>query len=184
MAVPRLAPSPTVAAQQLAGLLRGLLSHERTTRTDFLVYLEEFDRRCFALTLGYGSLFDYCTRGLGLSSSAAYRRIATARMLRRFPELEPMLRDGRLSTTTATLLKDVLTEANHRELLAQAAGLSKDQVEALVAVLRPKSAPRDSVRPLPPARVVALPAAALVPAADAAPDGKGENGHGARSPPP
>jgi hypothetical protein len=161
MAVPRLSTSSASAAQELAALLRGLLAHERDVVTDFLLYLGEFDRRGFALALGYGSLFEYCTRGLGLSGSAAYRRIASARLLRRFPAMEPLLRDGRLSPTTVTLLKDVLDEANHRDLLGQAAGLTKEQVAALVAVLRPRAATRDAVRPLPPALLVALPASAL-----------------------
>ena len=170
MAVPRLSAPPATAAQELAALLRGLLSHERDIVADFLVYLAEFDRRGFAVALGYGSLFAYCTRALGLSSSAAYRRITAARLLRRFPVLEPMLRDGRLSPTTVSLLKDVLVPATHRELLARAAGLSKEQVAALVALLRPKAAPRDSVRPLPPARLVALPSAAVdVPAPSTTP---------------
>jgi len=162
MPVPRLSTPPAMAAQELAALLCGLLSHERHTVTEFLLHLVEFDRRGFALALGYGSLFDYCTRGLGLSSSAAYRRITAARLLRRFPVIEPMLRDGSMSPTTLTLLKDVLDERNHRELLARAAGLGKEQVAALVAVLRPKAAPRDSIRPLPPARLIALPAAAVL----------------------
>ena len=119
---PRLSTFPATAAQELAALLRGLLSHERDVVTDFLVYLEEFDRRGFALALGYGSLFDYCTRGLGLSSSAAYRRITAARLLRRFPIMEPMLRDGRLSPTTVTMLKDVLEPGNQSDLRAVARG--------------------------------------------------------------
>jgi hypothetical protein len=168
MAVPRLSASLPLAAQELAALLRGLLAHEREIVADFPLYLGEFERRGGALRLGYGSLFDYCTRGLGLSSSAAFRRITASRLRRRFPAVESMLRDGRQSVTTLTLLKDVLDERNHRDLLARAAGLSKEQVTAFVAALRPKVAPRDSVRPLPPARLVALPAAALGPTAPSA----------------
>ena len=60
-----------------------------------------------------------------------------------------MLREGRLSLSTVTALKDVLTAENHRDLLGQAAGMTKEQVEALVAILRPKAVPRDSVRRAP-----------------------------------
>src|SRR5512138_1755386 len=104
MAVPHLSTEPAGAARELGALLSELRAHERAIVVEFLVHLGEFDRRGCALALGFGSSFAYCTRGLGLSSSAAFRRLTAARLMRRFPIAEGMLRDGRLSPTTLTLL--------------------------------------------------------------------------------
>jgi len=71
------------------------------------------------------------------------------RVLRRFPKLEPALRDGRLCLSTLSLLGHVLTEDNAEGLLARAAFKTKAEVEHLVATIRPREAPRDGIRKLP-----------------------------------
>src|SRR5688500_16374484 len=131
----------------LRSRLGALLSEERKVLTDFLVHLNELDRRQLYAELGYASLFDYCTCELKLLKGAAYRRITAARLLGRFPQLEGHLREGRLCLTTVTLLKDVITEANADEVLAKAAHRTKEEVEAMVAELSPEQAlPPDSIR--------------------------------------
>src|SRR5437899_234264 len=92
--------------------LAELLGRERTILVEFLQHLGEFDRRGLFLQLGYPSLFEYCQRHLHLPGGSAYRRIVAARLLRRFPQIGDFLRDGRLSLTTLTLLKDLLAERN------------------------------------------------------------------------
>ena len=125
-----------------------LLGKERAVLVEFLRHLELFDRRRDFAELGFSSMFDYCTRRFHLPSSCAFRRIAAARLLRRFPQIAEFLVDGRLSLTTLVLLKDVLTTENVDALLARAAFGSKESVEFLVATLRPKLESRDSIRPL------------------------------------
>ena len=62
----------------LSGL--GRLSREdRRLLVEILLHLCEVDRRRLYAELGSGSLFDYCTRQMGWSESAAGRRIAVAR---------------------------------------------------------------------------------------------------------
>lgn len=47
--------------------------------TDLVVeHIREIQRRKSYLELGFGSLFDYLTKGLAYSESAAYRRIQAA----------------------------------------------------------------------------------------------------------
>jgi len=143
-----LAPSSLDSAA-LAGRLRDLAGHERNVQVEFLLHLDEFDRRRAYLEAGYGSLWDYCLRALHLREGAAGRRIAAMRVLRRFPRLDPALRDGRLCISTLALLGQVLTEENAEELVAKAAYQTKAEVDHLVASIRPRAAPREGVRKLP-----------------------------------
>lgn len=156
--MPAIAPALLDAAD-LARRLAELAGAERAVQVDFLLHLGEFDRRQAWLAAGYGSLWDFCRRVLHLREGAAWRRIQAMRALRRLPDLAAPLGDGRLCLTTVALLDPLLTDANAAELVARAAYRSKAEVEALVASLRPRSAPKDGVRRLP----EATSAASLVP---------------------
>ncbi|HUL60249.1 MAG TPA: HNH endonuclease [Anaeromyxobacteraceae bacterium] len=140
----------------LAGRLRDLAGDERQVQVDFLLHLDEFDRRQEYLAAGFGSLWDFCLRELHLREGAAGRRIAAMRALRRFPRLESPLRDGRICLSTAPLLAQVLTEETFDDLVAQAAFRTKAEVEHLVASIQPRTAPRDGLRKLPEARAASL----------------------------
>jgi hypothetical protein len=72
-----LAPSSLDSAA-LAGRLRDLAGDERNVPVDFLLHLDEFDRRRAYLEVGYGSLWEYCLRALHLREGAAGRRIASS----------------------------------------------------------------------------------------------------------
>ena len=140
----------------LARRLRDLAGDERQVQVDFLLHLDEYDRRQEYLAAGFGSLWDFCLRELHLREGAAGRRIAAMRALRRFPRLESPLRDGRLCLSTAPLLAQVLTEENLDDLVARAAFQTKAEVEHLVASIQPRTAPRDGLRKLPEARTASL----------------------------
>lgn len=60
--------------------------------------------------------------------------------------------------TTVCLIAPALTAENQQDLLAQACGKSKREVELLVATLRPQPDVATSVRKWPPPRPVAMPA--------------------------
>ncbi len=68
------------------------------------------------------------------------------RVLRRFPKLEPALRDGRLCLSTASLVGQVLTDDNLEELIERAAFRTKAEVEHLVVSVRPREAPTQGIR--------------------------------------
>jgi hypothetical protein len=133
----------------LARRLGELAGDERNVQVDFLLHLDEFDRRRAYLEIGFGSLWDYCLKSLHLREGAAGRRIGAMRVLRRFPRLEGALRDGRLCLSTVSLLGQVLTDENLDDVLARAAFKTKAEVEHLVASMRPREAPRDGIRKLP-----------------------------------
>jgi hypothetical protein len=137
----------------LSRRLGELAGHERAVQVEFLIHLDEFDRRRAWLEAGYGSLWDYCLRVLHLREGAAGRRIAAMRVLRRLPGLAAALRDGRLCLSTLALLGPVLTEESADDLVARAAFLPKADVERLLVSLQPRSAPKDGLRRLPDRRV-------------------------------
>jgi hypothetical protein len=140
-----------------------LARDERNAQVEFLLHLDEFDRRRAYVDAGFRSLWD--VRVLHLREGAAGRRIGAMRVLRRFPALEPALRDGRLCASTAALLGQVLTDENLEVLVERAAYRTKAEVEEIVVSLRPRPAPQDGIRkvpapapsPGPSARPMALP---------------------------
>jgi hypothetical protein len=72
-----------------------------------------------------------------MSEGAAYRRIAAARAVCRFPVALDYLADGSLSLTTLTVLSPALTADNYVALLDAARGKTRREVERQVAALRP-----------------------------------------------
>jgi len=82
-------------ADTLARRLAELAGDERAVQVEFLLHLEEFDRRQAWLAAGYPSLWEFCLSVLHLREGAAARRIRAMRVLRRLPDLAAPLRDGR-----------------------------------------------------------------------------------------
>ncbi len=136
-------------SKALAARLRELAGDRRNVDVDFILHLDEFDRRRAYLEAGYGSLWAYCLEALHLCEGSAGRRIQAMKVLRRFPSLEGALRDGRLSISTIALLGQVATPDNVEDLLARAAFKSRADVDHLVASLQPRPAPKDGIRRLP-----------------------------------
>ncbi|WP_242336130.1 MULTISPECIES: HNH endonuclease [Anaeromyxobacter] len=132
----------------LALRLRELAGEERNVQVDFLLHLDEFDRRRAFVEIGHASLWAYCLEALHLREGAAGRRIQAMRVLRRFPILEAPLRDGRLCLSTVALLGQVLTEQNVGDLLARAAFRTRAEVEHLVVSIQARTAPRAGLRKL------------------------------------
>ncbi len=143
------AQSPSsLDSRALARRLGELAGDERQVQVEFLLHLDEFDRRRAWLGLGYGSLWTYCLEALHLREGAAGRRIAAMKVLRRFPGLADSLRDGRLCLSTLAMLGPVFTDENASELVARAAYRTAAEVDHLVASLRPRQAPREGIRKL------------------------------------
>jgi hypothetical protein len=138
--------------QALTGRLLQVHKEERRLRVECLGCLAELDRRKAVLSLGYGSLFSFCTEFLRMTKASAFRRTTAARLLARFLVVADYLADGRLNLTTLVELRDVLDEAHLVEILDRAAGRTEDQVKELVASLRPQPAPVDLLRRLPTSR--------------------------------
>jgi hypothetical protein len=91
----------------------------------------------------------YCRHVLRLSEHGSYNRIEAARTARRFPAVLGMLGDGRLNLATLRLLAPHLAEENHGELLAGASGLSKREIEELIARRFPRPDVVTTIRKVP-----------------------------------
>ncbi|WP_242360582.1 HNH endonuclease [Anaeromyxobacter sp. SG17] len=161
-----LAPA-ALESNALALRLRELAGEERNVQVDFLLHLDEFDRRRAFVEVGHASLWAYCLEALHLREGAAGRRIQAMRVLRRFPSLEAPLRDGRLCLSTVALLGQVLTEENVDDLLARAAFRTRAEVEQLVVSIQARTAPRAGLRKLAERAPAAGSAALQLPASDA-----------------
>ncbi|MHB8876010.1 MAG: hypothetical protein ACYC8T_20160, partial [Myxococcaceae bacterium] len=147
---------------ELLNSTRELLRRSCAIDADFLEHLGEIDDRKLYLARAFPSLFAFCVQELGLSEDAASNRITVARLARRFPAVLDAHRSGKVHLAGLRLLAPLFTEANHRELLAQATGKSRRQLEELVARLAPRPQVPDTIRKLP-QRVVPAPARLPVP---------------------
>jgi hypothetical protein len=139
----------TLSDSALIAELSRLAGGERAATVALIVHLAEFDARRLYAGAGYSSTYRYCTEVLRLSEDAAFNRIEVARSARQYPLVLDMLLSGALSPTTARLLARRLTGPNHQELLAAAAGQTRQQVEELLARRFPPPDVPASIRPLP-----------------------------------
>ena len=110
--------------------------HALTARV--IVHLIEVEERRLDLRAACTSMFDFCTRRLGMSEGAAFRRISAARLVKRFPELLERIERGELHLSTLVLLRPHLTESNVEQVAAATAGKTQREVEVLIARLAPK----------------------------------------------
>ncbi|HKC60385.1 MAG TPA: hypothetical protein VKB92_09875, partial [Myxococcales bacterium] len=128
---------------------RELADHSCCTEADLLVHLGEIDERKLYLECAFPSMFAYCVGELRFSEDAAYSRIMVARAARRLPAMIEATRSGQVHLTGLRLLAPHLTAENHCEMLAQAAGKTKREIEELVARLAPQPAVAPTIRKLP-----------------------------------
>jgi 5-methylcytosine-specific restriction endonuclease McrA len=142
--------------QELEHELSSLLASGARVEARIVFHLAEVEERRLHLKAAYSSLFDYCQRRLRLSESEAFYRITAARLARKFPLIFQLLESRSIHLTALRLLRDHLTDQNHRELLAAASGKSKREVEMLIATLAPRPDIPSRIRKLPAPRRAAL----------------------------
>jgi len=133
---------------QLLVALKGLVGRDRKNLVDLLVHLGEVDQRKLHLHAAKPSLFAYCTDELSMSEPTASKRIAAARLARRYPILLNLIGSGDLHLSGLSVLSPHLTDSNYRELLDAARGQSKRAIERMVAHRFPEPDQRSVVRKL------------------------------------
>lgn len=134
---------------ELVCRLEGLVKADRALTAKLLVHLDEVEVRGLHLARSYSSMFDYCRSGLGMSEAEAYLWILASRVGRRFPLVLERLAAGALHLTAIKLLEPHLTLANHVQLLDRVRGMTKREIEVVVADLAPKPDVPARVRKLP-----------------------------------
>ena len=122
---------------ELITKLDRLVANERSVCAAVLAHMAEVDARQLYHHDGYPSLYRYVVGRLRMSDAAARHRITAARVVRQWPLALGMLARGEIHLSGLGVLAAHLTDANHRELLAEAAGKSKRAIEELVATRFP-----------------------------------------------
>lgn len=133
----------------LLARLKVLAGRERDATVELIAHLAELHARKAHLGEGPGDLYVYCRDTLGLSEDAAYNRAAAARAVARYPVILGMLADGSLTLTAVKLLRPLLTDENHRAILAEAKHRSRPEVEKIVARVKPQPDRPSTLRKLP-----------------------------------
>jgi 5-methylcytosine-specific restriction endonuclease McrA len=133
----------------LLAQLKTLVARDARLTGVLLAHLAEVEERRLHLAAGFSSLFTYCCQELGFSEDVACRRIAAARVGRRFPVILERVAQGAIHLAGLSLLIPHLTEGNCVELLDAARGRSKRDVERLVAERFPMPDVPAVVRKLP-----------------------------------
>ncbi len=97
---PRLQCLGTMTNEQIDLRLKTLFSQSRKIDKEVLDHINTIARRQAHLAWGYPTLFEWLTKGHGLSESTAYRRIESARLLSSIPELGQKIESGEVSLAT------------------------------------------------------------------------------------
>jgi hypothetical protein len=161
---PHIRTARALSDDALLARAKSLADRARSATAELIAHLVEVERRKLHLASGYSSMFTYWCGALQLSEGETFNRIQAARAAGRFPVILDQLADGSVSLTTVKLLAQHLTDDDHLEVLRSARGLSRREVEKIVARLAPVPDVPTSVRRLPAAR----PAVASRPADPAA----------------
>src|SRR5882762_7265456 len=139
----------SLSSSELLARTRELAETSRCIEAELLVHLGEIDERKLYAECAFPSMFAFCVGELRFSEGAAYNRIMVARAGRQFPAVMDAMRSGQVHLGGLRLLAPHLTAENHREVLAQATGKSKRDIEELVARLSPQPPVASSVRKVP-----------------------------------
>jgi 5-methylcytosine-specific restriction endonuclease McrA len=139
----------TVSNEELLSGLQTLVGQGRVVLARLLAHLGEVEERRLDLASACSSLFDFCVRRLGMGDDEACRRVAAARLVRRFPVALGMIERGEIHLTSLLLLREHLTDENHEELLSAATSLTKNEVQHLIAARFPQPDAPCLIRPLP-----------------------------------
>ena len=149
--------------EELLISLKSVCFEQRRLLGRLLLHLIEVDARRLHRRSACSSMFDFCTRRLGMSESEACRRIAAAKLVKAFPCLLDYLERGDINLTALLLLRDHFTTDNVHAVVAAVRGRSKREVLELIAARAPKPDVLPTITPLPrAASTPAPPSPALV----------------------
>jgi hypothetical protein len=163
MSMNLLAIAAQLSDDALLAKVKLLAERSRRGTVELIAHLAEMDVRRLHCAEGPGSLFRYCTEILRFSEAAAFNRIKAARAARKFPVILDLLTEGSVNLTTVRLLAPHLSAENHRALLVEATGMTRRQVDRLIARLAPQPDVPPSIRKLPtPTASIGAPEAAVV----------------------
>lgn len=136
-----------LADSKLAQDLRAGTCDDRAALAMRLAQIAEFDHRRLYLP-SYPSMYQYCLGELKYSEDAACRRIAAARLARRYPEIYTAIAGGRHTLSTILMLENHLLPESAHELIEGASGMTKSGVAHFLAERFPRPDVPTLVRPV------------------------------------
>jgi len=154
--------------EELLARLRGHVGKGNVWGAELIAYLVEVDERRLDRVHPCSSMWDFCTRKLGMSEGEAHRRIAAARTVRRFPQVLGSIERGEVHLCALYALRKHLTSDNVDELLHEASGMSTREVEKMVAARFPRPDVPASVEPVA-SQALLSPVSSALPVSVAAP---------------
>ena len=131
-----------VSSQQdpvIAREARTYSRQESGATAGLLACLAVFDERRAYRAFGYSSMLEYCQRDLSMSDDCAKKYLGAARTARDYPVIFDMIADRRLSVSAVLTLRPWLEPHTADELIAAAAGKSREDIDWLIAERFPKS---------------------------------------------
>jgi hypothetical protein len=153
-------PSPSeLSDAELLTATRSLVGRSNQLLAALLAHLGEVEARGIHRIRACSSLYTYCIYELRCSEDEAYRRVAAARLVRRFPALLDAIAAGELHLTGLLMLGPHLTEQNISQVLLRAKHRTKKEIARLVRVLDPLPEVPPRIEPLGPAPARLVPQA-------------------------
>lgn len=99
-----------ISNQELISRMEKLVRTERKITHLVLLHIVEIEDRKLYAKLGFDGMYSYLTKGLGYSESSAYRRLQSARLLRKVPEIAVKIEEGKLNLSQLTQVQKSLRE--------------------------------------------------------------------------
>ncbi len=152
----------SLSDHELSLRIKELIQREREVLNQILDHLQEVEKRKLYLKMSYPSLFEYCTKELGYSESAAQRRISSMRLIKEIPEIKDKIQSGSLSLMTISLAqsflrkeekenKKIYTKTEKKNLISSLEKKSKREVEKALVEISPVAIfPKEKERALTP----------------------------------
>jgi len=124
--------------------MKSLVLEERRITLELLDYLREIERRLLFAEMGYGSLFEFCVKYLGLSEGSAHRRISAMRLSRDVNGVKEKLESGTLNLSSAAKIHvafkkvKALSKEEKSKIVEQCSGQSQVECERKLFKLIPE----------------------------------------------
>ncbi len=150
----------TLTSDRLLSETKMIVNEERRITAKLIEHLTEINQRLLFLKLGYSSLFEFVTKELGLSESAAQRRIQAMRLMQDLPDTRQAYENGSLSLSNAAKLQShfqaskksgvAKTIDEKKEIAKSAENKSQSECDQMLFKLSPELPAPEKVRILSP----------------------------------
>ena len=138
----------SLSEHELVARVRSLNADGNRLVAKLLVHLGEMDARKLYKRHACSSMFAFCRR-LGMSEGSTARRLDSARAIRRFPKLLPLVERGELHLTALSIVSGILTPDNVDSVIPSVRGKSRREVEEVRVRYAPRPDVKDMIRKQP-----------------------------------